>query len=78
MSLNTEHNADLVVANSSTGYSVWIGDEIAASTNLAGLSIMIAGAIANKLSVYGVEAGQFVVGSVNELTRAPDQQSTGA
>ena len=78
MSLNTEHNADLVIANTTSGYAVWIGDEVAANTNLAGLNIMIAGAIANKLAVYGVEAGHFLVGSIDQLTVAPDQQSTGA
>ena len=68
--MNTQHNADIVTAPSKllVGiYDAWKGDKIIASGTAEAMRLIVAGAIAQKLSVYDAEACWFLSGTLDQM-----------
>jgi hypothetical protein len=71
--MNTKHNADLVIEASDlgNGYIVWKDDQHLVICGRAAMRLIVAGAIAQKLSVYDAEAGWFLSGTLDQMDVAP-------
>lgn len=70
--MNTQHNADIVTAPSPilVGiYDAWKGDKIIASGTAEAMRLIVAGAIAQKLSVYDAEADWFLSGTLDQMEK---------
>lgn len=59
---------DLLVEKSLTGWNIWQVNDVVASTNSREfLDIIIAGATANRLSVWDASNCRFMTGTVDQL-----------
>lgn len=74
MKPNTEFNAQIVVQPTIGGYNIWHNDTVIGSMTDAGRKYIIAGAVTQQCSVYDMELGRFIAGTIDELMRYADKE----
>jgi isopentenyl phosphate kinase len=69
INMNTKFNADIVITGGEPfGWHVWSGDELVADiATKAMLDMLVAGASAQRQSVYDRNSDQFLTGTVEQL-----------
>lgn len=68
--MNKRHNADIVTAPSPIlvgYYNAWKGEKVIGTGTAEAMRLIVAGAIAQKLSVYDAEADWFLSGTLDQM-----------
>lgn len=67
--INVECDADIVIEATIGGFNVWHDGFVIANTSRNGKDIVIAGALARKMSVFDIDRNQFLSGTLDKLDR---------